>query len=70
MAGYTVFLGPIAGIMIADVGTEIFVPDLGSCYFSTGSYTAERSTFRHSTGRKAVTGILVVWYVHLFGLFL
>jgi hypothetical protein len=23
MAGYTVFLGPIAGIMIADVGTDI-----------------------------------------------
>ena len=28
MAGYTVFLGPIAGIMISDVGTQISFPTL------------------------------------------
>jgi len=66
MVGYTVFLGPIAGIMIADVGTDIFIPNRGSSRLSTGLYTVERSTFRHFTGRKAVIGIPVVWYAHLF----
>jgi hypothetical protein len=67
MAGYTVFLGPIAGIMIADVRIYHFVPDLRSSCSSTGSSTAERSTFHHSIGRQAVTGTLVAWYVLLFG---
>jgi Permease for cytosine/purines, uracil, thiamine, allantoin len=70
MAGYTVFLGPIAGIMIADVGPDIFVPNLSSSCFSTGSYTVEISTFHRSTDRKVVINILVVWYVHPFGLLL
>ena len=69
MAGYTVFLGPIAGIMISDVSTELLLCSQScSDYSSTGLYTAERSTFRRSTGRKAVIGILVVWYGYLFAL--
>lgn len=71
MAGYTVFLGPIAGIMISDVGTDLpFGSQSCSDCSSTGLYTAERSTFRRSIGRKAAIGILVVWYGHLFALLL
>ena len=70
MAGYTVFLGPIAGIMVSDVGTDYFFMVLNLCSdcFSTGLYTAERSTFLRSIGRKAVIGIMVVWYGHPFAL--
>jgi len=69
MAGYTVVLGPIAGIMISDVGTNPFA-NLNSSCFSTGLYTVERSTFRRSTGRKAAIGIQVVWYGHISALIL
>lgn len=60
MNGYTVFLGPIAGIMVADVRT---IPLL--CMYesrakslcSTGSSTAVTSMYQPCTTRMVGTGI-------------
>ena len=61
MAGYTVFLGPIAGIMISDVGTDFLSLILAQVAFSTGLFTTERSTFPRSIDRKDVIGIPMAW---------
>ena len=68
MNGYTVFLGPITGIMITDVGLLFFALLLAlpltqtSDYDSTGSFTARMSMFPQCTGRMAGIGILMAWY--------
>jgi cytosine/uracil/thiamine/allantoin permease len=67
MNGYTVFLGPITGIMITDVSLPFplwsvvnIIPN--SDYDSTGSYTTRASMFLRCTSHTAGIDILMVWY--------
>jgi hypothetical protein len=66
MNGYSVFLGPITGIMITDVSLPFFLfccqRVLYSDYDSTGSYTARMSMFPRCTSHTAGIGILMAWY--------
>lgn len=69
MSGYTVFLGPFAGIMVTDVRPHYLITIPSTCtdlhVASTGSSTAAKSTCRRCTTPTAGTGTHTASYVPL-----